>query len=560
VGSGSEEAHLDTTETVVVAALVSGLALLRSIDALRFRVDSDEAQHLHVVWGWTHGLLQYRDVFDNHAPLFHLLYAPVLLLVGERANVVPTMRLTVLPLYLLALAGTYGIAEALFSRRIALWATLLTAFYGTFFFTSLEFRADDLWAALWLLGLACLVRGEATPWRRGAAGLLLGAALGTSLKTTLLLASVGIAALAVRRADWRDTPARGQPRPLACGAAFLAGLVLVPAALLAYFAFRGGLAAMYDDTIAHNVLPGLGLWHSASLRILMVPAATPLLWLGARRIGRAAPTAALARRRVFVSLTLGVAATLLFGVWPLVTRQDYLVLDPLIILLATGFVLTHPPAPLRRLRASTVPLALIGIESLVLVTCAPPWRDGTRDYTSMVAAVLRLTAPDDYVMDVKGEAVFRPRPYYYAIEHITKARLKRGLIADDVAERLVATGTTVAMLDQANFPPDGRAFLNANYLPVGPVRVLGRFLAPASAPVRFDVAIPTRYAIVAEDGRPDGMLDGLPYDGPRFLRRGAHEFEPTGRASRLALVWEPALEHGFSPFPLARKESHAASG
>ncbi|HEY2388193.1 MAG TPA: hypothetical protein VGK30_14620 [Candidatus Binatia bacterium] len=178
----------------------------------------------------------------------------------------------------------------------------------------------------------------------------------------------------------------------------------------------------------------------------------------------------------------------------------------------------------------------------------------------MVAAVLRLTTPDDLVMDVKSESVFRPHPYYYAIEHITKTRLKRGLIADDVAERLVATRTAVAVLDQANFPPDGRAFLNANYLPVGPVRVLGRFLTPVAKPVRFDVAIPTRYAIVAEGGRPDGVLEGRPYDGPRFLTRGAHEFEPTGRASRLALVWEPALESGFSPFPLARKETHAASG
>ena len=32
--------------------------------------DSDEPQHLHVVWAWANGLLPYRDVFDNHAPLF----------------------------------------------------------------------------------------------------------------------------------------------------------------------------------------------------------------------------------------------------------------------------------------------------------------------------------------------------------------------------------------------------------------------------------------------------------------------------------------------------------
>jgi hypothetical protein len=45
-----------------------------------------------------------------------------------------------------------------------------------------------------------------------------------------------------------------------------------------------------------------------------------------------------------------------------------------------------------------------------------------------------------------------------------------------------------------------------------------------------------------------------------FLAPGTYEFEPTGGASRLALVREPALEKGFPPFAFARKETHAASG
>jgi len=43
----------------------------------RYRFDSDEPQHMHVAWGWAHGFIQYRDVFDNHMPLFHLLTAPL---------------------------------------------------------------------------------------------------------------------------------------------------------------------------------------------------------------------------------------------------------------------------------------------------------------------------------------------------------------------------------------------------------------------------------------------------------------------------------------------------
>src|SRR5262249_21282319 len=63
-------------------ALLAGAALLRLAAIFHYRFDNDEPQHLHVVWGWTQGLVQYRDVFDNHMPLFHLLSVPLLWLVG----------------------------------------------------------------------------------------------------------------------------------------------------------------------------------------------------------------------------------------------------------------------------------------------------------------------------------------------------------------------------------------------------------------------------------------------------------------------------------------------
>ncbi len=556
------DAHLDRTQAAILGTLVGGLTILRLVDVFHYRIDTDEPQHLHVVWAWTHGLLQYRDVFDNHAPLFHLLFAPALALVGERASVVAAMRLTVLPLYGLAVGCTYAIGVALFSRRLAAWAAVLTAFYAGFFFTSLEFRADDLWAALWLLGVAVLVHGRATPWRALAGGVALGAALGTSLKTVLLLASIAPAALvATKLVPSQDGSSSWRAVALRC-AALVAGVAVVPTVLVAYFARRGALPAMYAGAVAHNVLPGLGMWKSAGTRALVLPAAAPLLWLAARRVARSDAPAALARRRILVLLTAGIALTLLFGVWPLVTRQDFLALDPLVIVLATGFALEPAPAaagttPLRR-HAVAIPLVLLALEGGALVWWAPPWQDRTRQHAGMVAAVLRLTAPGDYVMDVKGETIFRRRPFFYAIEHITKTRLARGFIADDVAERLVATRTAVAVLDHANFPPAGRAFLNANYIPVGPIRVLGRLLPAAPAGVRFDVAIPSRYAIITEHGRADGVLDGSPYDGPRFLASGTHEFARTAATKRLALVWEPALAHGFSPFPA--EETHAASG
>ncbi|MEA3145055.1 MAG: hypothetical protein QOI53_476 [Verrucomicrobiota bacterium] len=58
-----------------------GVALLLILLGLRwFYVNdqpwnSDEPQHLHVVWAWANGMLPYKDVFDNHSPLFQDLCA-----------------------------------------------------------------------------------------------------------------------------------------------------------------------------------------------------------------------------------------------------------------------------------------------------------------------------------------------------------------------------------------------------------------------------------------------------------------------------------------------------
>ncbi|MBI3767596.1 MAG: glycosyltransferase family 39 protein [Deltaproteobacteria bacterium] len=560
-------------ESTVAALLVVATLLLRIIYVFHYRIDTDEPQHLHVVWSWVQGLLQYRDVFDNHAPLFHLMCAPLLAIVGERADIVPEMRLAMLPFYVLAVCCTYAIAATLFSRRVAVWAAVLTALFSGFFLTSLEFRPDSLWAALWLLGLALLVCGQATAGRCLGVGVLFGAALGVSLKTVLLLASVALAALAapVLVGTRGDAP-RSWRRLATRLIALLVGLIVVPASLIVFFAERGALTAMYYGTIVHNALPGLGLWHSAPSRVLLIPIASPLLWIAGRRIGRGAPTAAIGRRRVLIFLTAGIFLVLLFSVWPLVTHEDFLPVDPLVVLLATGIGLTYPSAALvatRRLRQATrfaLPIAMVAIEAIVLVRSAPPWQEGTRNHADLVAAVLRLTASTDYVMDVKGETIFRRRPFFYALEHITKTRLQRGLIADDIGERLVATHTAVVTMDQSSFPPSGRAFMNENYLAVGAVRVLGRFLtatptsrsasAAEGSPhglnesMHFDIAIPARYAIIAEDGRADGLLDGTPYEGPRVLETGAHEFVSSGALTRLALVWASALERGFSPFQL----------
>jgi len=56
--------------------LAASVVVLRILAIFNLHVDSDESQHAHVIWGWTTGRLQYRDLFDNHMPLFQMAYAP----------------------------------------------------------------------------------------------------------------------------------------------------------------------------------------------------------------------------------------------------------------------------------------------------------------------------------------------------------------------------------------------------------------------------------------------------------------------------------------------------
>ena len=561
-------AELSTTERVAIAVVVIAAVLLRLVEIHHFRIDSDEPQHLHVAWAWTQGLLQYRDVFDNHSPLFHMLFAPVVAWLGERPDIVEQGRLAMLPFYALAVASAYAIGRALFTPRVAAWGTLIGALYSRFFLCSIEFRTDDLWAALWLLALAVLVHGRLTHRRAFAVGVLLGTAVGVSMKTTMLLTALTVAAV-VTRVVVRRRPQLTWRALFTRAAVLAAGLAVVPVAIGAYFAWRGALGSLYYGTIAHNTLPGLGMWREP-LRTLIIPAALPLLIVGARWIARFAPNRHVGARRVLVYFTAAVILLLLVSVWPLITREDFLPVDPLTALLVTALVLGLPsivpwgarvPRPLRT--GPLVPLIAIVIELFVLVQ-TEPWQDETRWHRLLIADVLRLTTPADYVMDVKGETVYRHRPFFWGLEHITKERIARGLIPDHIAERLIATRTPVVTGDATSFPNHGRAFMRDNYVVVGEVRVLGQVLPAAETVIassahgtarthpgriHFRIRVPNEYAIVAEQGEFDGWLDGTRYRGPRLLSEGTHELRVRADMPRLAYVWAPAFEKGYSPFP-----------
>jgi len=561
-------------ERRALLALSAAMLFLRVAYAFAYPVDTDEPQHLHIAWAWTQGLLPYRDVFDNHAPLFHALSAPLVAIIGEDSRVLLFMRLAMLPVFAGALAGSYALGRRLFGARAGAWAALLCGLGPTFFFKSVEYRTDVLWAALWVLAVATLLRGNPGRGRAFRSGILAGACLAVSLKTVMLLSALAIAAVSVRLLAGpgtgrsgavmgpAGTDARAHRRAgsLSRVLSFLAGLSVAPAAVVLYFGSRGALRDLLYCTIQHNLLPGVGRW-GYSRRVYLILPILAVLIAAARSLLRRFPGDAF--RVSFLLLLCGSQYLLLSTVWPVHTRQDLLPFYPLFTVLLAGLLLGAPVrtaaagAPSRWSGVSRIAARLPAILACVELAALPVVSSlagrGVQPQIRHLAEVLRLTDPADYVLDRKGESVYRNRPFYYALETMTLERMARGLIPDRIPERCVETRTCVAPADTAGFPPRARRFLEDNYIVVGTWRVAGRLLsgearAAADRALPFQVIIPARYAIVDEAGEARGTLDGLPYDGPRDLGPGPHDFLPASGGGRLAVIWSRAAERGFSPF------------
>jgi Dolichyl-phosphate-mannose-protein mannosyltransferase len=556
--SGGEKA-IPKTERQIGAVLLLIAFGLRCLYITRYRYDSDEPQHLHTTWGWTQGLLHYRDFFDNHTPLFHMLLSPLVALLGERTNILTFMRFAMVPLWIVSLWCVAKMGARLYSRRVGLWAAVLVSLLPWWFFCSVEYRTDNLWTPLWLPALTVLVTGRLSKGRAFCAGLLIGLSFCASMKTSALVASAALAAaaapmLCARRLDWKEA------QRVSVGALFVvAGALVAPAALCAFFAAHGALQALFYGAIQHNLLAGVDAKNHPSYLRLALPLSLPFLFVAACWIGRFSPDRATAVRRAFLFLTATIYYGVLYSVWTLLTRQDFLPFYPVFAVVATPWVLQGVDAAARRFGAEErqAPLramalgAIAALEIGLILLGRSPFIDGTRREREILAETLRLTHPGEYVMDFKGEAVFRQRPFFYVLEPLTYVRLRRGLIVDNTAERLVKTQTCVVLNQDRWYPREAAAFMTENYLPVGRMRVAGRIIAPApaaaGASIPFDVAVPARYVLWA-DGEPvHGTLDGKPYEGPIDLSAGAHVFQPAEVHRRLAIFWARAAEAGFAP-------------
>jgi hypothetical protein len=545
-------------ETAIVVGLFLVLFALKLFYVANQPWDSDEPQHLHVVWAWANGLLPYKDVFDNHAPLFQALSAPVFSWFGERADIVTAMRWSITPVAVLVLLITYRLGRRLFSRRVALWGTVLAACFPDLYFKLDEYRPDLFWAAVWLVLLAILTGGKLTARRLFWGGFALGIGFSVSMKTSFLLMTLLLAGVIVWLVRMMIPELRGRPEGSARLSHFVApvaGVLIVPLAVVAFFAWRGALGQMYYCVIIHNITATGDQWSLFLHRMrdarfwLFIPMIAAGIWLAKRDADRDR-----ALQRLFLMSVTGLYCPLLFSLWPLISKQDFLPFFPILILVltcplvwASEWVQSHTALPPYLLPALVAVLQLSW-----MVSSRPPLRPTNKTNLAIISDALKLTHPGETVLDAKGQTIYRPRPSYYVFEQITREKVERGQLRDDVPERLTANRTAVVVSSHWLAPATGQ-FISQNYVPVGSVLVLGKKISTDNdGHVEFDLVIPAKYTIIGANGLVSGTLDGIQLNGSRNLSPGPHDLVLTVPNAPVYVIWSRALEKGFSPFVAAR--------
>jgi hypothetical protein len=542
-------------EFVAAVSCFALMLALKLVNMTRYRFDSDESQHMHVIWAWARGFVQYRDVFDNHMPLFQIMFTPIFGVIGDRATILYWMRFILLPMYFVGAWCTYRIGELLFSRRAGVWAVILAGFFPKYHFTSFEFRPDNLWAPLWLLCVVTLISGALTVPRALKAGLLLGLCFSISMKSILLLLALAAgAAIALMLAGSKEL-AQSWLQVARCTAAFLFATLLPPAIIAAAFALAGLWRDFYYCNFEHNILLHVDDGNHPVWWIF--PVAFVLIIFAARLIVRAAPAPAAGFRRTLIFLVCGFYLLALHSLWTLRSRQDYLPYYPLAFVLLSGglvalwgYLAKYDLCFWRSVRWIALPAFAVLVEFFPLIITHPFWVNGAQLETNLLRGVLKLTEPGDYVLDCKGETIFRQRCFWPVTESIMLARLNRGLVPDNAAQRAVETRTCVAVM-KGRMPAEAKAFIEQNYIPVGDdLLVAGRFLSPSArdnARMDFDIVIPASYKIIARDDGVKGILDGTPYGGARFLVPGRHTFVRTSSPTQLVVLWAQAVDRNFLP-------------
>ena len=534
---------------------IVGFIVSRLVLAWQQPIDSDEPQHAHVAWAWAHGFVQYRDVFDNHTPLFHLLSAPLAALIGDRADILALLRCGIIGLNLITLFLLWRICSSLFSARVARWTVIGLAFFPPFFLYGAEFRTDALWTTLWVAWISVVISRMEPGKRCFWGGLLMAACFTVSLKSILLLLAAVVAFAAALVLRPRFAPAS---RKIGAGAIVngsilaLAGFFVFAGSVVCFFIALGAGPAMYHCVVQHN-LAGNDVDFSSRVVSSLVD---PRFWFVVPAIyfvGFQLVKFDNAERRfriAFLVLLTSFYPLLLRGLWPVVTRQDFLPYYPLLCASLSPLIFwSGKRLPQTMWSSALAPLASLAILLLVESgwSMGLLWRKHSSDpvEAERIGQVLRLTKPGETVLDPKGEVVLRPRPIYDVLESFTMKEYRDDLMTDRIPEQLIAMHTMVAVRSD-RYPEHTRRFLQENYLSNGRLLIAGiEAHENAGGAFQFQLALGGSYVFLSNGHLLSGKLNGVQISGRAEMQPGFFEFVPDTGDWPVTIQWERAYQMGI---------------
>jgi hypothetical protein len=414
-----------------------------------------------------------------------------------------------------------------------------------------------------------LISGPLTVRRALVAGLLLGLCFGISMKSVLFLFSITVAAPMTLLLVGRERVGQSWNYLAQCVAAFLIATAIVPATIIAFFAFKGVWHdfryCVFDFNFLARGVPDNSAILKGNAAGTVIIVSFIIVYL-AYQLTRTQKNAGLAFRRGFVLIVCASYFLTLKTFWPVVSHDDYPPFYPLAAVFCSDALLAFSNTLIghrwnqgRTFRLVPLPAFVALAEIFLLVGKQPIWKDRTGRETDLLRNVLALLEPSDRVLDSKGETIFRQRCVWPVFEGITIRSIERGIMADNTPHRCVETHTCVVATTMfKRLSHDTRRFVRRNYLPVtNNLRVAGEELKPSATDPRqadFEVVISAPYEIISPNGDVSGTLDGTPYNGARFLSAGPHSFKSASISHNLLLLWAQAVDRHFTPF-----EHHTSS-
>lgn len=215
----------------------------------------DELQHLHVAWNIGQGLLPYRDFFEHHPPLFHLLLVPLVRWMPQldRSFAIASALVELLIL-LVSIALYQRLLRFSVAPRIAGWGVVAWLLLPPYAVKVFELRPDWIALAALLGALVSLARAVAAdtahPLRWALlAGLLTGLGVCLTQKAALIGVGTGAWLLGV----WLLAPAGARQRRGLALLGFGVGGALPVVALGLVFARYDALGALIEHTLLINL-------------------------------------------------------------------------------------------------------------------------------------------------------------------------------------------------------------------------------------------------------------------------------------------------------------------